>query len=73
MGRVNIFYWPNDVVRKMQTCFQEHNFFSAFKSGAAKLWHEFAVSFSSEEDLQCLNTCLVSQLCEQINEGIKSL
>lgn len=45
MGQVNIFYWPNDVVGKMQTCFQEHKVFSAFKSGAAKLWHDVCSFF----------------------------
>lgn len=45
MGKVNVFYWSNDVVGKMQTYFQEHKHFYAFKSGAAKLWHDVCCFF----------------------------
>lgn len=38
MGRVNIFYQPNDVAGKMQTCFWAPKPFSEFETEAAKLW-----------------------------------
>lgn len=38
MGRVNIFYWPDDVVGKMQACFWAPKSFSESETETAKLW-----------------------------------
>lgn len=37
MGRVNIFYWPDDVAGKMQTCFWALKPFSEYETEAEKL------------------------------------
>lgn len=62
MGRVNIFYWPNDVAGKMQTCFWAHK--PDLKQKLQNCGLTFAVSFSPEAGPGWLNSCLISQLCE---------